>query len=215
MEHIFYYLVAAFVICHIPIIRRLFCTINTLVHESGHAIAALMTSGKVYSVSLYLNSEGLAEVGTRSWLSRVIVSYAGYTTSSVVAFLCFYFINSNNLVFIFYGLLALAIINLVLWVRNFFGILWLCVFIGFSFYIEYHQLLALKEALILLSSSIILIHSVSSAFTIFYLSIFHPSRAGDATSLASNTFIPTILWGFIFFVQSLISLYYVFTLFIL
>ncbi|WP_169823058.1 M50 family metallopeptidase [Anaerobacillus alkalilacustris] len=215
MEHIFYYIVAALVICHIPIVRRIFCTINTLVHESGHAIAALITSGKVYSVSLYLNNEGLAEVGTKSWLSRVIVSYAGYTTSSVAAFVSFYFIYSNKLEFIFYGLLGLAIINLILWVRNIFGIIWLCTFIGFSFYIDYHHLFGLKEALVLLSASIILIHSISSAFTIFYLSIFQPSHAGDATSLKIHTFLPAFFWGFIFLFQSLISLYYVIILFIL
>lgn len=215
MENIYPYLITALIICHIPIIRRVFCTINTMVHESGHAIAALLTIGKVYSVSLFMNSEGLAETGTRSWISRFIISYAGYTISSIVAFLSFHSIYIDKSYFIFFGLLILAIINLILWVRNFYGILWLSAFIGFSIYLEYHQLVELKDSFTLLLACIILIHSVTSALAIFYLSIFNTRNAGDATNLANQTSIPAIFWGLLFFTQSLVSLYYVFTLFII
>ncbi|WP_170885549.1 M50 family metallopeptidase [Bacillus alkalicellulosilyticus] len=215
MENIYIYLIIAFIICHIPVIRLAFCTVNTLVHESGHALMALLTSGKVYSISLFANTEGLAETGTSSWIARFLVSYAGYTTSSLVAFGSFYLIHTDNSHFLFYGLVGLALLNLTLWVRNIYGILWLSAFITLSFYFHYHQLSSWKEGFTLLIACILLIHSVSSAFTIFTLSITRPKHAGDATNLAQQTFIPAVFWGLLFFGQSLVSLYYVFTLFIL
>ncbi|MGO4889274.1 M50 family metallopeptidase [Anaerobacillus sp. MEB173] len=212
---IIYYLIAAFIICHVPVIRRIACTVNTLIHESGHAIAAILTSGKVYSVSLFVNSEGVAETGTRSWFSRLIVSYAGYTTSSLAAFVCFFFIYKDQPHVIFYGLLGLAILNLLLWVRNTYGILWLLTFISFSIYITYNDFSSLQLSFTLLLASIILIHSISSAFTVFYLSIFQSTQAGDATNLAKLTFLPAVLWGLLFFIQSLVSSYFIFSLFLL
>ncbi|MBU8907639.1 M50 family metallopeptidase [Desertibacillus haloalkaliphilus] len=205
----------AFIVSHIPIVRQVFATVNTLIHESGHAIAALLTSGKVYSVSLFLNSEGLAQTGTRSWLSKFIVSYAGYTFSSAIAFISFYFISTGRTAVIFYGLFTLAIINLLFWIRNVYGILWLFGFLGFCLYIEYNQLSALKEHFTLFVACIVLIQSVSTSFAVLYLSLIQPSRAGDATNLAKLTFIPATLWGFVFFGQSIVVLYYVFTLFII
>ena len=54
----FLFLGLAFVLLHIPILGDYFSIINTVIHESGHAIIALF-GGNVESISLFMNGDGV------------------------------------------------------------------------------------------------------------------------------------------------------------
>jgi hypothetical protein len=177
--------------------------INTLVHENGHAIAALLLNGKVYSIKLFLNTAGEAVTGQRGWVSNVVISYAGYTFSSITAYICFMFINKGYINFILYALLSIAIVNLILWIRNLYGALWLASFITLCGWTIQSGSIGLQTFLAYFLSSVLLTQSVSSALQIFMLSIVKAKEAGDATSLARFTKIPAFFWGFLFFAQAL------------
>lgn len=56
----------------------------------------------------------------------------------------------------------------------------------------------------------VLVQSIVSAFVILKLSVTDRRNAGDATNLAKFTFIPTLVWGTLFFVQSIIAASYIF-----
>ncbi|MDT8861559.1 M50 family metallopeptidase [Alkalihalobacillus sp. MEB130] len=214
MNQIFVYILVAVIISFIPIIRSLFGTIHTLIHESGHAIATLLTSGKVYSISLFSTTDGVAYTASTSRFRSIIVAYAGYTFASFMALISFYLITSGNVMLLFYVFLSFAIINLCLWVRNFFGILWLLFYvIGCSFMI-YFQLDSIKEMVVHLLASIILVQSVLASIAIFLLSITHSKSAGDATNLQKLTYIPAFIWGLLFLSQSIFSSYYIFRYFL-
>lgn len=49
----------------------------------------------------------------------------------------------------------------------------------------------------------VFVQSIISAFVILKLSVTDRKNAGDATNLANITFIPTLVWGTLFFVQSI------------
>lgn len=210
MQFMYVYITIAIFISFIPVLNSFFATIHTLIHETGHALAALVTSGRVYSISLYSNTAGAARTGSRSWFSSVFVAYAGYTFSSFMVFLAFYLIGKGEADFLFYIFLTLALLNLLLWVRNKFGVLWLLLYIGGSYLIIHFQWSTVKEVVVYLLSSVIFVQSVLTSFTILLLSVTNTKEAGDAKSLQKLTFIPSFIWGLVFFSQSLFTTYYVF-----
>ncbi|WP_332696296.1 M50 family metallopeptidase [Halalkalibacter lacteus] len=204
------YIVSSIIISFLPYIRSLAGTIHTLIHESGHAIAALVTSGKVYSISLFANTEGVAYTGSRSLISSILISYAGYTFASMVSFISFYLISTEQIIILFYAFFSIALINLLLWVRNAFGVLWLFLYLGGCTLLIYYQLYFLKEVMVYLLSSIILVQSVIASFIILLSSVKNIQKAGDALLLQRLTYIPAFFWGGLFFSQSLFSTYCIF-----
>jgi hypothetical protein len=75
--------ILSFVIWSIPLAWILVYPLRlfvTFIHEGGHALAALLTSGSVERVIIYPNASG--ETYTRSGLQLVIAS-AGYLTSAI------------------------------------------------------------------------------------------------------------------------------------
>jgi len=195
-------MILALIITYLPIIGRYISMINTLIHENGHALAALLVNGKVYSIKLFHNTSGEAVTGRRGWFSSIVISYAGYTFSSVVVYICFMLLNRGFYIVILYGFLILASLNLLLWIRNIYGVFWLVSFVLLCGWIIYGDQADLQTIFSYFLSCILLIQSVSSAFQIFMLSIVHRKSAGDATSLANYTRLPAAFWGFLFFLQA-------------
>ncbi|MFP7300026.1 M50 family metallopeptidase [Neobacillus niacini] len=199
----FLFLGLAFVLINIPIIGDYIRLINTVIHESGHAFIALF-GGNVESISLYMNGDGVTH-GTKSmWIIDFITCAAGYLFSSFVAYISFWLIKKKRHTLLIDMLLALIVINFILWVRNPFGLFWLASFgvIFLALLIKGSQ--KVIHNLVLLIASIILVESVSTGYDIFIISLMQPHAAGDATNLSQlTTFIPPQGWGILFFVQAL------------
>jgi hypothetical protein len=182
--------------------------INTLIHESGHALIALL-GGNVERISLFMNSEGATYSNQSTWIGSFFTSLAGYTFASFMAFLSFLLIGKNKQNVLIDILLGFIALNLIFWVRNPYGLFWLC-----SFAVAFLLLLIkgsqnLRNHLLLLIASILLVDSVQSAFEILYISVLQPLAAGDAANLAQLTvFIPAPIWGIFFFLQALWFCYY-------
>lgn len=204
----FFFLVAAFLLIHTPIIGNYAKVINTLIHESGHAFIALL-GGKVERISLFMNSEGATLSSQSTWIGSFFTSLAGYTFASFMAFLAFLLIGRRKQTIFIDILLGFIFLNLIFWVRNPYGIFWLCSFaVGFLFLlIKGSQVL--RDHLLLLIASILLVDSVKSAYEILSISLFQPQAAGDAANLAHLTvFVPAPIWGAFFFIQALWFCYY-------
>ncbi|KHF39970.1 M50 family metallopeptidase [Halalkalibacter okhensis] len=210
MEHLYLYILAAGFSLFVPFLRSAFGPIHTLIHECGHAIASLILSGKVYSISLYRTTEGVAFTASGSWISSVLVTYAGYTFTSIIAIFNFYLISVGQSILLFYMLLGLAFISLILWVRNIYGMIWLFLFIGGCLLLVYFQLRPVMEIVVYFLSCIILVHSTFASFTIFCFSLSNKHSAGDADRLQQLTYIPAFIWGLLFFFQSIGSTYIIF-----
>lgn len=201
----FLFIGLAFIVIQIPIIGDYFRIINTLIHESGHAFMALF-GGNVESISLYMNADGVTH-GTQSiWIVDFITCAAGYTIASLIAYVSFWLIKKKKHILFIDMLLGIIVVNLILWVRNPYGLFWLA-----SFGILFLALLIkgskkVIHNLVLLIASVLLVESVSTAYDIFIISMIQPHAAGDATNLSQLTaFIPAQVWGGFFFVQALLS----------
>ncbi|WP_251555159.1 M50 family metallopeptidase [Neobacillus muris] len=199
----FVFLTVAFILIHAPLIGNYIRVINTLFHESGHALVALL-SGDVEKISLFMNSEGATYSRQSTWIGRFITSLAGYIFSSFMAFLSFLLIRKKKQNLLIDILLAFIALNLIFWVRNPYGVFWLLSFAACFLYLLIKGTPGFRDHLLLMIASILLVDSLKSAYEILYLSIASPQTAGDAANLARLTILlPAPVWGGFFFAQAL------------
>jgi hypothetical protein len=180
-----------------------------MIHESGHALAALLTSGEVIRLDLQHDTSGSALTRSSSWVSRFLTSLAGYPVSSVSAWLLCYLVHLEKFDFILFALFTVALINLLLWVRNGFGIAWLVMFMLLTGAVFFYTPPFYHKALAIFCAGVVLFDSVASAFIIFVLSIKSAKQSGDAKNLADATHIPAFFWGLLFLTQALWFAYWV------
>ena len=204
----FLFLLLAYLLIHVPFLGNYVKVINTLIHESGHAFIALL-GGNVERISLFMNSEGATYSNQSTWIGSFFTSLAGYTFASFMAFLSFLLIKKKKHILLIDILLGFIGLNLILWVRNPYGLFWLCSFAAAFLLLLIKGSRKFRDHLLLLIASILLVDSVLSAYEILFLSIFQPKSAGDAANLAQLTgIIPAFIWGIFFFVQALWFCFY-------
>ncbi|MCX6230885.1 MAG: M50 family metallopeptidase [Bacteroidetes bacterium] len=205
---IFYTLLACcLVITRLPLIGKFFRVVNTLIHESGHAIMALLLSGKVHRIDLFSDTSGSALTATKNGFSRFLVSLAGYPTSALFAFLCFYLIEQNSGIYVVYIITGIAILNLILYVRNAYGIFWLISFIAIAVFIVYKKNQFIINGFSLLCSFIILTDAVISGIHLLVIAIKSPKTAGDAKNLNEATHLPIVFWALVLLAFSVVIAY--------
>jgi hypothetical protein len=199
----FLFMILAIALVQTPILGNYISVINTVIHESGHALISLF-GGRVERISLFMNTEGVTYGSQSTWIGSVLTGMAGYIFSSFIAFFSFWLLRRGKYTVIIYILLGFIFLNLLFWVRNPYGLFWL---VSFAFLFIILLIKGSKNFvnhILLLIASILLVDSIKSAFDILLLSFIQPNSAGDASILAQLTsFVPTQLWGLFFFIQSL------------
>ncbi|NTW25625.1 MAG: M50 family metallopeptidase [Lentimicrobium sp.] len=208
--HLVFYaiLASAMLILRIPLIGRYFRTVNTLLHESGHAIAAILTSGEVINVELSSDTSGSAFTKSGSKIKALLVSFSGYPIAAFISGLLIALTVNGQHKIAFFILISIALINLAFFVRNAYGVVWLITFSGliiFTFWLDNKEvsfISALSVSLISLSES------VFSTLTILFLGFHQPRKAGDATNLAKITKVPAAIWSILITMLVGIIVYY-------
>jgi len=198
--HIFYYLIViAFLLPRIPVIGKFFNIINTLVHELGHALMALILQGQVVRIQVFSNTGGVTVTKSKSGFAAFLVSLSGYPFASLSGLLCAYLLSLGYGSWIVLGLSILFLFMLILWVRNVYGVVWILLFALLNgvlfFYVKnpvYVEIAAWFYTLM------ILIESVWSSLVLLFLSIKQSDKAGDATNLQAATHVPAVIWSLVF-----------------
>lgn len=144
---------------------------NTMVHESCHTLISLVTGGRIKEVSLSSDTSGLAEITYNSRIDKILVSYVGYTGSSLVAVGLFYLLYLGKNERIIYFFVVLSAINWLFGVRNLFGFLWLTDFIGMMVFFLYKHFEYFLVHISILLSCMVPVQSNISAFVILKVSI--------------------------------------------
>ncbi|MBY0120336.1 M50 family metallopeptidase [Bacillus sp. S/N-304-OC-R1] len=199
-------MIIAIILTNIPFLGSYVRVINTLIHESGHAVIALL-GGKVHTISLFMNTEGVTYTSHLNWFGSFFTGIAGYVFSSIIAFLSFWFISRKQYKPLIFILLLFIGLNLIFWVRNFYGLFWLISFGALFLLLLFKGSTTFVQNCLLIIASILLVESLSSSFTILLLSFIQPHSAGDATGLTRSTmFIPAQFWGIFFFAQAIFFL---------
>jgi hypothetical protein len=196
-------LILAALLCRMPYVGKVLRVFNTMLHESGHALMALITNGKTERIDLFADTSGQALTKSSNSFLSFLVVMAGYPFASVATWGMYILLAQKQYYFLLILSALLMLINLIFWVRNSYGIVWLFCFllvIGFLFYLE-NQLAI--ELCALVFCAVALAESVYSGWTVFYLSIKTPKSSGDAKLLSEMAILPAFFWGLLFFIQSL------------
>lgn len=197
---IFYILLAvSLLIVRFPVIGLYFRTVNTMFHELGHAFTTLLFYGKVYKITLNSDTSGTAVTAVKSKIAKFFVAISGYTFSVVCGAVFFYLIKLSYEKYVIYMTVIMALISLLLYVRNTYGVVWTISFVILSISLIYFDIKMLNYGFAILISLIILSDSVISGFQLINISAKNPSASGDAKLLGNVTKIPALFWAILIF----------------
>ncbi|NDI35290.1 M50 family metallopeptidase [Chengkuizengella sediminis] len=204
---LFFMSIITVMLMYVPFIGTFLRIINTMIHETGHALITLFTNGDVTRIELFSNLEGVTFTKYSLWISGFLSGISGYVFASMMAFLCILLWKKGKYKWMIHLLLYISVINLIFWVRNVYGILWLVCFIPFLIYLLVQKSQRFLENITLILSILLITTSFMSTIDILVLSLISSGRAGDATFLNSITYVPTLIWSILFFLQALFFAY--------
>jgi hypothetical protein len=195
------------VVNRIPLVGKYVRVVNTLIHESGHTLFALLFNGEVLSVELFSDTSGTAVTKSKGKFSQFIVALSGYPFASVVSYLMFWFVFNEKYLTVMYVLASFAVINLLMFVKNAYGIYWLITFTALLLFANFYGNETIYFSVSAFLSGILLFESLYSSLQLVGISYKNPKKAGDATNLAKITHIPAIIWSLLFVAQSAFFIY--------
>ena len=158
----------------------------------------LITNGEVYKVSLNPDTSGEAVTGHSSFLSKFLVALSGYPMAALASAGIYWCISGENYRLFFIIFIVIAVVNLMLWVRNGFGIIWLLIFIAANVALLYFKNKMAYEICAYMFASIVFLENIFSSLTLLVIAWKKPQSAGDASNLAKLTKIPSLVWALIF-----------------
>lgn len=206
-------LVLAIVVTRIPVIGKFFSGLDTLIHEVGHALMALIVQGEVLSIELFSDTSGVAVTRTNNKLKQFLVSIAGYPFSSAMSVLFFYMIKQGYEQALLVLFASLAVITLILWIRNWYGFFWLVIFITILTITFFYAEPLIRFAICVFFAAMMMFDSVVKSFIVLYLSIRYSKQSGDAYNLKQVTYLPAFFWGLLFVAFSLFCSYFILMMF--
>ncbi|KZE81115.1 hypothetical protein AV654_01060 [Paenibacillus elgii] len=194
IKTVFFLILSAFLTHLIPF-SDFFRNLDTMIHEFGHAIVTLALSGKVMYIELFANHSGVTYSQVTNRWSLLPIALAGYTTASLFALFMFRMRASEKHRLGLQVMTAIAIVALILFVRNEFGIFWLLGFIILNTIMLAFMPRWLSDLYYLLLAFLTLEESVFGPFSLILYAWNDPAKAGDATNLSLVTPIPAIGWA--------------------
>ncbi|MDX2368974.1 MAG: M50 family metallopeptidase [Colwellia sp.] len=199
--HFFILLIAAVVIKQLPLVSIPFNWLESYFHEISHGIAAIVTGGNVLRIQLFANGAGLCT--TQGGIGFVI-SFAGYAGATFWGWGIYKLASAHQRLAQGFSVLVFLLIvsSIIFWGRD--PLTWF--------------ILAVLAALFLLTIKLKKLHYLQRLMQLFGLlillnSLSSPSylldgrNLGDGAALATMTFIPEIIWVFIWFSLALVALY--------
>ncbi len=196
-------LVTAFLLTRIPMLGKYFRSVNTLVHEAGHAFTTLLLSGEVIAVNLFADTSGTTVTKAKGKFPQTLIALAGYPVSALTGWLCLWLLSRGNSLFILFFLTSIALVIMILSLRNAYGLFWATTFVVLNLLFIYFNNKPLIYTMATFYSVIIFTDAIISSLVLFVLSIKQPKKAGDASNLQKITKIPAVIWAILMLVFTL------------
>lgn len=195
-ELLFYILLlTALLLTRIPVLGKYFRSVNTLVHEAGHAFITLVLSGEVIAVNLFADTSGTTVTKAKSKFSQALIALAGYPVSALTGWLCLFLLSKGYHLYILFILTSISLIIMILSLRNMYGLFWAGTFVVLNLLLIYFDNQTVIYVFAAFYSVIIFTDAIISSFVLMILAIRQPKKAGDATNLQKITMIPAIVWA--------------------
>ena len=198
-EQLFYLIIAvSLILTRVPYIGKFFRVVNTMIHECGHAFMALILSGEVIKINLMSDTSGSAVTKVKGKIPNLLVSVVGYPFSALMSFVIFFLIMNDFITVALIVLMAFAVISLLFFVRNSYGIFWLIMFLIIGCVIVQVNSPLILYAWMVFLASLLLTEAFISGLILLKISVENPSGAGDAANLKKETHIPAWFWSLLF-----------------
>lgn len=197
----------ALLLPRIPVVGKFFNIINTGLHEFGHALMALLLGGEVHKIELFKDTSGATVTQTKHKWQAALVSLAGYPFAASMGWFGFYLAQSGAAMGMVIGLSILFLLMLLVWIRNWYGALWVVLFTAINAFLVYYHITQYIQYAAMFYAVMILTESVVSSVVLVVLSFKDPSRAGDATNLEKVTCVPAAIWSLLFLAYTLWVVY--------
>lgn len=198
-------LLGALLLLRIPYIGKILRVTNTLVHEFGHVLVALLTGGKVTKVELFSDVSGTTQTINSGKFGGILTALSGYPFASLFALLTAWLIHINHPKWVVIILMAFALISLIFYVRNIYGFIWLVAFLFIAGWLAskgtFNQIHIVATGFML----ILLADSTLSSVELLVISATQPNKSGDAKVLEKATHIPAVIYGLLFSILSVAS----------
>lgn len=192
------FLILSAFLTHLIPFSDLFRNLDTMIHEFGHALATLALSGEVMYIELYANHSGVTYSRVMSNWSMIPIAMAGYMMASLFALFLFHARAKGKEKLGLQVMTLLAVLALVLFIRNEFGIMWTIGFIALNVTMLVFVPRWLRDIYYLLVAFLTLEESVFGPFSLFLYALEDPTKAGDASNLSLVTPLPAVVWALIF-----------------
>lgn len=193
---IFYILLlTALLLTRIPVLGKYFRSVNTLVHEAGHAFVTLLLSGEVIAVNLFADTSGTTVTKAKSKFAQAIIALAGYPVSALTGWLCLSLLFHGYYLYILFILTSIALIIMILSLRNMYGLFWAGTFVVLNLLMIYFNNKTLIYSFAAFYSVIIFTDAIISSFVLLVLSLKQSKKAGDASNLQKITKVPAAIWA--------------------
>ena len=183
-------LLLAFLLLRVPRLNSYLRTINTMLHESGHALAAILLNGEAIEIKLNSNTSGSALTRTPSKVKAFWVSFAGYPFAALASLLLIALAHQKDYRTGFLILTSVAIINLIVFVRNSYGIFWLITFSLVLFLINGFLTPDIALVLFRFICLIAFIEGITTTLGIVARGLTNRKKAGDITTMEKLSGIP-------------------------
>lgn len=207
-----FYIILALLLTRVPVIGKYFQIFNTLIHEIGHAVAGIITFGKVNYMTLSMDAAGGASVSSRNWLTSILVTLAGYPFASGISFLMIVMIHNEQYVYILYSMIVLCVFCLILWIRNLFGFIWLMTAGVLTAAVLLYGDAAIITAYATTLVAVVFVDSFVSTLVLMEVVFKDRQNGGDAHNLRNKTGITEYFWALLFIAIACIPVYYSFDL---
>jgi len=206
------FIVAAFIIDYLPFINLPFRWSETFFHEISHGLAAILTGGTIYKITLNFDGSGVATTGGGV---RFLVSFSGYAGSALWGFLIYSLasaLSQSKAKFIVAAIMVMLAVTLLLWARDLSTISILLVLL-----VTYSIPLSKKlwsngswfnnkwfnpHIFIQLVGVFVMLDAIRSP-----LYLLDGRNLGDGASLAQLTWLPEFFWVAVWFAIALGCLY--------
>ncbi|MBO4582091.1 MAG: M50 family metallopeptidase [Bacteroidales bacterium] len=204
-ETLVFYLKMLVCLCimYIPFIGKYIRLLDTIFHEGGHVLCALLLRCRINKVNLFSNLAGDTRI-VSSKGKTFLIALAGYPASAAAAFVAFAAVSRNFSQYFIIALCVILLLFLIFYIRNGFGIFWTITFIALNAYMLYKNIPSLTDYACQIYAFIIFIESIIAVCQLLVLAWRCPQQAGDATVLAGITHIPAFVHALVFMIINFI-----------
>ena len=165
----------------------------TVVHEAGHAVAAVLVGRRLSGIRLHSDTSGLTvSRGRPRGPGMVLMLAAGYLAPALLGLLAAYLLGAGRAVGLLW-LLVLLLAGLLVWVRNGYGLLVVLVLGGGLFALTWWGSAELQSIAAYLVTWTLLLAAPRPLVELLGRG-GRRSRTSDPAQLATLTHVPAVLW---------------------